>query len=127
MRKEQQDFPAGTLRLNLEDRTGDGSGGPAIRVYGPTTDGQAAKQLLRFDCFRDDAHYHFDPEGRDEVSSLQGPDAADSVAWSLRQLRENLPEMVRRAGGSEEAVQAAASQATRTAISEVAAALGRGS
>jgi len=125
MLNEKQDFPAGTLRFNLENRAAGDDGGPAIRVYGPTPEAQSERQLLRFDCFRRDPHYHYDPDGRDEHLLLAGADAADPVSWSLTQLRENLPEMVRHAGGSDQAVTDSSSPSARAAITEIAVALGR--
>jgi hypothetical protein len=126
MQQDKHDHPAGTLRFHLENRMAADDGGPAIRVYGPTTDGHSERQLLRFDCFRKDPHYHYDPDGRDEHLNLEGAAAADPVAWSLTQLRQNLPEMVRHAGGSDQAVADSASQAAHAAITQIAAALGRG-
>ncbi len=120
-----EDFNLGALRLHLGDRTGNGSGGPEIRVYGPTTSGHSSRQLLRFDCFRDEPHYHYDPDGHDDKIDLLGADADDSIGWSLLQLRQNLPEMIRRAGGTEEAVTTAASIEIKTAIDKIAHALGR--
>ena len=121
---QNQDFPVGVLRLNLGDRTGDGSGGPAIHVYGPHVSG-SERQLLRFDCFKIEPHYHYDPYGIDDKIDLEGEDGADSVAWSLIQLRTRMPEMVKRAGGTPEAVSAAGTEAAQTAVSLLATVLGR--
>jgi hypothetical protein len=125
MRQDTHDFPAGTLRFHLENRTAGEDGGPAIRVYGPTSDGHSQRQLLRFDCFRRDPHYHYDPDGGDEHLNLEGAAASDPVGWSLSQLRERLAEMVGHAGGSEQAVRDSASEAARAAVMEIARALGR--
>jgi hypothetical protein len=124
MQQDSYDLPAGTLRFHLEIRTAGDDGGPAIRVYGPTTEGHSQRQLLRFDCFRRDPHYHYDPDGRDEHLNLEGAAAADPVGWSLTQLRQHLPEMVRHAGGSEQAVTDSVSPAAQAAVEEIASALG---
>ena len=121
---QNRDFPVGVLRLNLGDRTGDGSGGPAIHVYGPHISG-SERQLLRFDCFKVEPHYHYDPYGIDDKIDLEGDAGADSVGWSLAQLRSRLSEMVQRAGGTSEAVTDAGSEAAQSAVAELAIALGR--
>ncbi len=121
---QSKDFPAGAIRLNLGDRTGDGSGGPAIHVYGPHISG-SERQLLRFDCFKIEPHYHYDPYGIDDKIDLEGEDGDDSVGWSLAQLRTRLPEMVKRAGGTESAISAADSAEAQKAVSELASELKR--
>ena len=55
-------------------------------------------EVLRFDCFDHEPHYHYGPENRDERLMLDKTTEGDSLDWALRQLRERLPDMVRRAG-----------------------------
>jgi hypothetical protein len=53
----------GELRFNVRYsnvRTGDR--GPSLRIYGDV-EGKPV-QLLRFDCFEDQPHFHYDPEGK---------------------------------------------------------------
>lgn len=55
-------------------------------------------ELLRFDCFDHAPHYHYGPEKRNERLMLEKTTEGDSLDWTMRQLREHLPEMLRRAG-----------------------------
>lgn len=117
------EIAAGSLRFTLEERSFGNDGGPDIRVYGPMNGNE--RQLLRFDCFRNNPHYHFDPEGRDEHHTMTPEQAADSLGWMLSQLRERLPELIQRAGGDDEAVKSAAGEKVQIAINQIAAALDR--
>jgi hypothetical protein len=71
-------------------------GGPAVRVFADV-DG-AAVQVLRFDCFRKDPHYHYDPGGADDKRDLNPEEVPDPISWTLDQLGHHLPEMIREAG-----------------------------
>jgi len=70
-------------------------GGVCVHVFG--TDGLA--EYLRFDCFDDEPHYHYIVPGRgnmlvhfDRVAN--GP----MLEWTLRTLRDRLPEMLMQLG-----------------------------
>jgi hypothetical protein len=84
------------VTLDIEYRHFGGDGGPAVRVYGDV--GGRSVQLLRFDCFAQAPHYHYDPQGRDERCDLEGMGLAESSAWTLEQLRMNLGAMIEKAG-----------------------------
>ena len=43
-------------------------------------------QLLRFDCFRKNSHYHYDPSGKNDHRNLDKASVPDSVAWTIEQL-----------------------------------------
>lgn len=58
-------------------------------------------EMLRFDCFDQQPHYHYGPENKNERLMLDKTTAGDSLEWTLQQLREKLPEMIERAGYSE--------------------------
>ena len=67
-------------------------GGHSIEVYGAQ---DRDTQVLRFDVFRVDPHYHMPPSAKGQLSLA---DVADPMEWALEQTRENLPEMIRKAG-----------------------------
>src|SRR6476661_217213 len=94
-----RDIEVGGVRINIEYRQFGGDRGPSLRVYGDA-DGQSV-QLLRFDCFENDPHYHYDPEGRDDHRKLSPEEVPDPVAWTLAQLSGNLVSMIRTAGYEE--------------------------
>ena len=89
-------FQVGGIELHVDDRNFGSDGGPSVRVYGEA-DGENI-QLLRFDCFRKDPHYHYDPSGKNDQRHLDKASVPDSVAWTIEQLRENLVEMIHTAG-----------------------------
>lgn len=89
-------FDVGGVELHVDRRNLGADGGPSVRVYGES-DGENV-QLLRFDCFRKDPHYHYDPSGKNDQRHLDKADVPDSVAWTLEQLSQNLVEMIRTAG-----------------------------
>jgi hypothetical protein len=93
---EARDFEVGGVRINVEYRNFGGDRGPAVRVYGDV-DGQPV-QLLRFDCFEKDPHYHYAPDGHDDHRKLKGQEVPDPAAWTLAQLAGNLVSMIRTAG-----------------------------
>jgi cystathionine beta-lyase len=82
------------IRLVVEHRAPGAHGGPTLRVLA-APDG---RELLRFDCFALGAHWHLDPPGRDEVTQL--PPSADSLEWTLAELRADLPGYLAMAGCS---------------------------
>ena len=89
-------FHAGGIELHVDNRDIGEDGGPSVRVYGEA-DGENI-QLLRFDCFRKDPHYHYDPSGKNDQRHLDKASVSDSVAWTIEQLGENLVEMIHTAG-----------------------------
>ena len=56
------------------------------------------QQVLRFDCLDREPHYHYGPENGNERVLIDKVTAGNPVGWSLEQLRDRLPAMVRRAG-----------------------------
>lgn len=89
-------FDVGGVELHVDHRNFGSDGGPSVRVYGEA-DGENI-QLLRFDCFRKDPHYHYDPSGKNDQRSLDKTSVPDSVAWTIKQLEHNLVEMIHTAG-----------------------------
>jgi cystathionine beta-lyase len=80
------------IRLVVDHRAPGPHGGPTLRVIGNRDD----RELLRFDCFLQGAHWHLDPSGRDEITQL--PPSVDSLEWTLAELRADLPGYLAKAG-----------------------------
>lgn len=89
-------FDVGGVELHVDNRNFGSDGGPSVRVYGEV-DGENV-QLLRFDCFRKDPHYHYDPSGKNDQRHLDKASIPDSVAWTIEQLGQNLVQMIHTAG-----------------------------
>ena len=109
---QEKVFQVGGVELHVDNRAITGDGGPSVRVYGDV-DGEAV-QLLRFDCFRKDPHYHYDPSGRNDQRHLDKATVPDSIGWTMEQLGNNLAEMIRTA--SYDAVAAGVDQAAVKAV-----------
>jgi hypothetical protein len=76
-------------------RTGDDRG-PSVKVLGEI-DGELV-QLLRFDCFDDDPHYHYAPNGVNRMFHLDRLTMGCPVAFTLEQLGRNAKSMIAAAG-----------------------------
>ena len=86
----------GDIRFGLEYRDSLSDQGVIVRALGEV-DGREV-ELLRFDCLDHEPHYHYGPENQDERLMIDKTTEGDSLEWTLTQLRERLPDMVRRAG-----------------------------
>ncbi len=75
---------------------GNSTQGMCIQVMGQA-DGKET-ELLRFDCFDDDAHYHYGPEKHSGRIFLDPTVAGNPIGWTVKQLRTKLPAMVTKAG-----------------------------
>src|SRR5688572_3746006 len=73
--------------------------GVCIHVMG--SPGGVMKELLRFDCFDQEPHYHYAPLDKNERIFLDKTTAGNPLGWALKQLRTRLPEMLERAGYDE--------------------------
>jgi hypothetical protein len=85
------------LRFNVryaQARTGDR--GPSLRIYGDV-EGKPV-QLLRFDCFEQEPHFHYDPDGKNNQLRLDKANVSDPITWSMDYLRGNVASLVRIAG-----------------------------
>jgi cystathionine beta-lyase len=82
----------GPLALAVEHRTPGSSGGPTLRAN-RVADG---RELFRFDCFVEGAHWHNDPNGRDEITPI--PLHVDAIDFALAELRRDLAGYAARAG-----------------------------
>jgi cystathionine beta-lyase len=99
----------GPIRLVVDQRAPGAHGGPTLRVL----EERDGRELLRFDCFARGAHWHLDPSGRDVVAPL--PPDADSLEWTLTELRADLAGFLARAGFPAELDEGA----VETALAEV--------
>jgi hypothetical protein len=70
--------------------------GVSIQVVGDV-DGKET-ELLRFDCFDQRPHYHYDPDHKNERYDLDKTTAGNPIGWTLKQLRAKLPVMLAKAG-----------------------------
>jgi hypothetical protein len=55
-------------------------------------------EILRFDCFDQNPHYHYGPEKKNERINLDKTTGGNPVGWTITQLRTRLPDMIRRSG-----------------------------
>ena len=55
-------------------------------------------EILRFDCFDQDPHYHYGPENHNIRLHLDKTTAGNPVGWTMDNIRNKLPIMVRRSG-----------------------------
>ncbi len=94
---EARVFRCGPLRVELELRSVGGDGGPSIQLFDELEGG---RQVLRFDCFRKGPHYHYAPDGKDEIVSLDVTAQGDPFEWALERIRTRLGPMLERAGAS---------------------------
>jgi cystathionine beta-lyase len=82
----------GPVELVVEHRMPGPEGGPTLRVR-RREDG---RELLRFDAFAEGAHWHLEPEGRDEVTPLDP--VREPIDTVMDALREDLAGWLGRAG-----------------------------
>ncbi len=71
--------------------------GLCVQVYSKI--GDKDTEILRFDCFDQAPHYHYGPENHNiRLHNDKTTMGGSSLGWTLDNLRNNLPEMVRRSG-----------------------------
>jgi hypothetical protein len=88
----------GGLRFNIRYSKTANDRGPSLRIYGDVEDKPV--QLLRFDCFDQTPHFHYDPEGKNNQLRIDKTKVSDPIAWSMDYLRGNITSLVRVAGYS---------------------------
>ncbi|MGQ4809199.1 hypothetical protein NKDENANG_02614 [Candidatus Entotheonellaceae bacterium PAL068K] len=103
MQTDASKIEAGVLTFALQYRTLMPDQGVCIQVVGDV-DGRAT-QLLRFDCFDQRPHYHYDPDHKNERFNLDKTTAGNPIGWTVKQLRTRLPAMLVKAGYEEIAQQ----------------------
>jgi hypothetical protein len=93
---EMQAMAASGLCFTVEYRHTSHDRGPSLQVLGDV-DGKRT-QLLRFDCFEHEPHFHYDPDGKNNRIFLNTTRVSDPIAWSMDYLRGNFASLVRIAG-----------------------------
>jgi hypothetical protein len=93
---ERQAMAASGLRFAVDYRTTRTDRGPSLQVLGDV-DGKCV-QLLRFDCFEEEPHFHYDPDGKNNRIFLNKTRVSDPIAWSMDYLRGNFASLIRIAG-----------------------------
>ena len=89
------EFGAGDLNFRVLQRSVDEDGGVSIEVCAPIEG--AETQLIRFDLFRGDPHYHV-PSSEPKPIRLEGKSPEEAMDFALGCIRERLPELLREAG-----------------------------
>jgi hypothetical protein len=89
---------AGGLEFFFENRVSGQDGGPSLQVRG-VVDGQPV-QMLRFDMFYGDPHYHYAPTGYNLQYKLDPMllEQDDGIGWALSLVRAKLPRLLTKAG-----------------------------
>ena len=95
--KERGDTIIGdaAIKFGIEYRDLLSDQGVCIHVLGDVSEDDE-HELLRFDCFDHEPHYHYGPQKRNERLVLDKTTAGDSLDWTLQQIRSRLPEMIGR-------------------------------
>lgn len=82
------------------------------------------RELLRFDCFDEDPHYHYIsfPNQMNDMVHLDPIADGDPLAWALERIRTRLPQMLgrARAGDLVQRIDAAALEAVLPRVAEAA-------
>ncbi|MEC9010144.1 MAG: hypothetical protein VX311_04955 [Planctomycetota bacterium] len=89
----------GGVVLAIDYRRMEEDRGSSVKVFGDI-DGQRV-QLLRFDCFDQDPHYHYAPTGVNRMFHLDRLTMGCPVAFTLDQVKRNTRSMVAAAGFEE--------------------------
>ncbi len=93
---------AGAVKFILQHEVWDGNihdhgdQGVAILVLGQVNGKDTV--LLRFNCFDIDRSYVYAPEGKNKVCRMDPTVDGNAIAWTIKQLRDNLPKMLKEAG-----------------------------
>jgi hypothetical protein len=89
-------IPAGALTFGIEYRHLQNDQGLCIHVYrGPD---YRNDEVLRFDCFERQPHYHYAWSANDQYVPLDPTADGEPLHWTLERLRTRLPAMLIRAG-----------------------------
>jgi len=98
-------FDAGAVSFVVQHELWDGNvddhsdQGVAILVTGQA--GGEETELLRFNCFDLERSYVYGPETVNKLCRMDPTVDGNPIAWSIKQIREKLPEMLRTAGYEE--------------------------
>lgn len=88
---------AGKIRIGLEFREISGDRGVAVHVLGDVGDDEV--EMLAFDCFEKNPHYHYGPRAKNQRLSLDTTTIPDPLRWTLDLFKGGkLGSMLERAG-----------------------------
>lgn len=73
--------------------------GLCVQVYGKV--GDKDTEILRFDCFDQTPHYHYGPENHNIRLNMDKTTVGNPFGWTMNNIRNGLPTMIRRAGYEE--------------------------
>jgi len=91
--------------------------GLCVQVYGEV--GGKDTEILRFDCFDQDPHYHYGPENKNIRLHMDKTTAGNPLGWTLNNIRNKLPAMISRAGYEDLAAAVEANPIPETTLNEV--------
>jgi len=91
--------------------------GLMIQVYG-NVEGEDT-EILRFDCFDQDPHYHYGPMNHNVRLHMDKTTVHNPVGWTLDQIRDKLPTMIRRAGYDQLAEKVEANPISSSKMNEI--------
>lgn len=91
--------------------------GMCVQVHG-RVDGEDT-EVLRFDCFDQNPHYHYGDPNKNPRLYMDNTVVGNPLGWSLGQIRNNLPAMIRRAGFEELAAAVEANPIPAAKLDEV--------
>ena len=84
------EFAIGRFRIRVVYRRVANDEGVTLHVHGPTTSGD--EEVLRFDCFENQPHYHLGFSYRQEPFTKI--DAANPTEWALDQLNNRFNDLL---------------------------------
>jgi len=84
-------FDLGPIRFEVEHRAVGADGGPTLRVR----EASGERELLRFDCFAKNPHWHVDPSGNEVIQKIET--VGSPIDWTLSELRGGLEALLARA------------------------------
>lgn len=96
MEKSGTVINAGVVDITLNYRPGMADQGLGVQVYAMVDDKET--EILRFDCFVQTPHYHYGPENHNIRLNMDKTTAGSPFRWTMNNLRNRLPAMIRRAG-----------------------------
>ena len=92
-----EDLVLGSLRFRVVYRVLSSDEGIAIHVFGPTRAG-SEEEVLRFDCFANEPHYHLGWSYRDEpFIRITAP---NPLTWTLHAIENRLGALLDEAGAA---------------------------
>jgi len=117
MEKEGIVIDAGAIDITLNYRPGMADQGLGVQVYAMIDDKDT--EILRFDCFDQTPHYHYGPENHNIRLNMDKTTAGNPFAWTMDNLRNRLPTMIRRAGYEDLAATVEAKPVPKATLDEI--------